>query len=101
MTKEWIVEAATDLPLRVVEDTDEQAPICTVEGWCGDWGSAAVNNARLIAAAPKMLAALEYAAELVKTARAYFPKSVKNRDRFQLENACATIGKAIGQAKGE
>ena len=50
-----------------------------------------------------MLAALRAAAELVITARAYFPKAIQNRDRFQLENACATIGRAIhdAEAKGE
>ncbi len=57
-------------------------------------------NARLIAAAPAMLEALRYAAELIPTARRYFPKSVKFSDRFQLENVCATIGKAIHQAEG-
>ena len=58
------------------------------------------GNARLIAAAPAMLEALRYAAELIPTARRYFPKSVKFSDRFQLENVCATIGKAIAQAEG-
>jgi len=58
------------------------------------------ENARLIAAAPAMLEALRYAAELIPTARRYFPKSVKFSDRFQLENVCATIGKAIAQAEG-
>jgi len=62
-----------------------------------DEGSA---NAALIAAAPVMLEALRYAAELIPTARRYFPKSVKFSDRFQLENVCATIGKAIAQAEG-
>ena len=57
-------------------------------------------NARLIAAAPSMLEALRYAAELIPTARRYFPKSVKFSDRFQLENVCATIGKAISHAEG-
>jgi len=57
-------------------------------------------NARLMAAAPVMLEALRYAAELIPTARRYFPKSVKFSDRFQLENVCATIGKAIAQAEG-
>ena len=59
-----------------------------------------VANARLMAAAPVMLEALRYAAELIPTARRYFPKSVKFSDRFQLENVCATIGKAIAQAEG-
>ena len=46
-------------------------------------------------------AACEYAAELIRTARQHFPKSMRNADKFQLENTCATIGKAIAKAKGE
>ena len=57
-------------------------------------------NARLIASAPEMLEALKYAAEIIKTARQYFPKSIKNSDCFQLNNACATINKAIEKAEG-
>lgn len=64
------------------------------------WDATQEANARLIAAAPAMLEALRYAAKLIPTARRYFPKSVKFSDRFQLENVCATIGKAISQAEG-
>lgn len=64
------------------------------------WDATQEANARLIAAAPAMLEALRYAAELIPTARRNFPKSVKFSDRFQLENVCATIGKAIFQAEG-
>jgi hypothetical protein len=53
----------------------------------------------LFASAPEMLQALEFSAELIKLAREYFPKSIKNRDKFTLENACATIGTAIHHAK--
>jgi hypothetical protein len=48
-----------------------------------------------------MLEALKYAAEIIKTARQYFPKSVRNSDRFQLENTCAAIGSAIAKAEGK
>ena len=57
-------------------------------------------NARMFCAATELLAALKSAAELVNTARQYFPKSIKNSDRFQLENTCASINKAIAKAEG-
>ena len=60
-----------------------------------------IANARLIAAAPEMLEALLYAESLIKIARQYFPKSIKHDDKFQLENVCATISKAIMKAEGK
>ena len=41
------------------------------------------------------LEALQLAAETLKTARRYFPKSIRNTDKYQLESTCATISKAI------
>lgn len=49
---------------------------------------------------PELAAALEVAERFIKTARHYFPKSVQNGDRFDLENACATVGAAIFKAEG-
>lgn len=43
----------------------------------------------------EMLAALEMAAKLIKTARKHFPKSIRNPDRFQLELTCAAVTSAI------
>lgn len=57
-------------------------------------------NAILISNAPKMLQALEDCQRLIQIARQYFPKSVKNANKFTLENTCATVGKAIYQATG-
>lgn len=48
-----------------------------------------------------LLKACEAALDLIETARQYFPKSIKNSDKFKLENTCAAIGTAIAQAKGE
>ena len=53
----------------------------------------------LFAAAPEMFEALKAAAEIIKTARQYFPKSIKHRDRFALENTGATIGAALHAVK--
>lgn len=52
----------------------------------------------LMCAAPELLKALEYAAELIPIARRYFPKSIENSNTFQLENTCATINTAIHKA---
>jgi hypothetical protein len=57
-------------------------------------------NAQLIAAAPDLLEACKEAAKLIQTARKHFPKSIKDSDKFKLENTCATIGTAIFKATG-
>jgi hypothetical protein len=49
----------------------------------------------------EMLEALKVADNLVKIARKYFPKSIRNNDKFQLENACATIGNILAKVKSE
>ncbi len=59
------------------------------------------GNAHLIAAAPELLEACKYAERIIEVARKYFPKSIHNSDTFSLENACATIGKAIRKAEGK
>jgi hypothetical protein len=43
--------------------------------------------------------ALSLAANLVKTARQYFPKSMHNADKFALEQTAAAIGAALAKAK--
>ncbi len=55
-------------------------------------------DATLYAAAPEIVAALKHAAEIIKTARRYFPKSIRNRDTFSLELCNAGIGKALYKA---
>lgn len=59
-------------------------------------------NARLIAAAPALLSALEAAKEVLETAKQYFPKSIKNGDRFSLLNVLANaVNPAITKANQE
>jgi hypothetical protein len=60
----------------------------------------AIANARLIAAAPTLLQAAKEAIKLIDLARRYFPKSIKNSDKFTLESTCAAIGTAIAKAEG-
>jgi len=57
-------------------------------------------NAQLISAAPDLLEAARQAVELVRTARRYFPKSIRDSDAFTLENTNAAISKAIAKAEG-
>lgn len=58
--------------------------------------------ARMMLAAPDMLQALKDALGIFKTARQYFPKSVRNADRFHLINIEAnSVRKAIVKATEE
>jgi hypothetical protein len=56
-------------------------------------------NARLIAAAPKLLEALLEAQKLIEIARPYMPKTIRNADKFEFEDISANhINKAIAIA---
>lgn len=58
-------------------------------------------NARMVAAAPDLLYALKEAKLMLETAKAYFPKSITNRDRFSLLNVLANaVDPAIAKAEG-
>jgi hypothetical protein len=50
---------------------------------------------------PDTMEALERARDLILIARKYFPRSIKNSDRFTLENTNACICAAIRSERGE
>ena len=50
-------------------------------------------------AASDMHEALKYSQDLIVIARKYFPKSIRNTDRFQLENTCSAINAALRKAE--
>ena len=52
-------------------------------------------------AVKELLEACKYAFGLISIARKYFPKTIRNPDKFQLENACATLGRAIGNTEAQ
>ena len=61
----------------------------------------ALKNATLCAAAPDLLYALKEAKAILETAKAYFPKSIKNRHTFSLLNVLANaVDPAIAKAEG-
>jgi hypothetical protein len=49
----------------------------------------------------QMVEALEASASLIKTARQYFPTSIRHRDTWKLELTCATVGSALHRVKGK
>ena len=94
--------------------SDDRKSIVQSDTGCGgDWTIATVYkegprkhearaNAKLIAAAPDLLDALIEARRILETASRYFPKSIKNSDRFSLLNVLANaVNPAIEKAKGE
>jgi hypothetical protein len=78
------------LPLRVCDiRCSPDAPLAISEA-----------NARLIASAPELLAALQEALEFINSAAPRFPKSIKHPDCFKLNLVRAAVYKAIHKATG-
>jgi len=59
------------------------------------------NIKKLNDAAPDLLESCKEALSFVKLSRQYFPKTIKNKDKFTLETTCASLGKAIHKAEGQ
>lgn len=91
---EWIMENPDNRKANFVIYATEK-PIGIANVYEGDEAQA---NAKLIAAAPEMLKAIIKAKEMMETVRKYMPKSIKNSDRYEFENANAAIGNAIYKA---
>ena len=72
----------------------------TLEAFGSFTKAEARQAARVMLAGPELLAALKDAQKMLKTASRYFPKSIKNRDRFDLLNTLAnSVNTAIDKAK--
>jgi hypothetical protein len=86
-----------------LENEDRMGVIATINISRGKDGREGEANAAFIARACKthdaLVAALGEAAEFVQIARQHFPKSIRNADRFKLEQTSAAIGTAIAAAK--
>ena len=48
----------------------------------------------------ELLEALKYTTTLIGVAKRYFPKSIRNSDKFNLLNTGAAIDRAIARAEG-
>lgn len=83
---------------------DESAQIISAAGWhvatvaIDPVQETAALIVRAVNAHAQLVAACEEAARLIVTARKHFPKSVSHADRFELENANATITAALRTA---
>ena len=93
----WRIEPASNTKSYCLDIYGNGYWICSLAYFDGEIEKA---NARAIAEVPAMLEALEIAAVLIKTAREYFPKSVKNTDRFNLETANAAITSILKRIEG-
>ncbi len=84
----------------VLERNESEAP-----GWYRvtvQHSSGNQANASLVAVAQEMLQALREANEVMEIAKRYFPKSIRNANRFTLLNVQENkVRKAIAKATGE
>lgn len=93
-SKCWPIEGLTEAKnLSMRTEPGQEIPA----GECPDCGALCyiIKQPGEREAAAVALAALLAAAEIIKTARRYFPKAIKHRDKWALELTNAEIGKAI------
>lgn len=94
MKRAWIIDPAEDLPLAIIEDTEDGQGICEISG--NGRTPAMLKTARLVSAAPGLLEALEglfYAR--------VFRNDLDETHIAALNKARAEIAKAKGQGGGE
>jgi hypothetical protein len=84
----WKIDQALDLPLAVIEDTEDGEGVCEI----GERTPANLKHAHIIAAAPDLLASLESLREWCTGNVPYFEQ------RYECEDADAAIAKARGAA---
>lgn len=91
----WIIDAKGDYIAEAVSEDSEGKLLKDFE----ERRKAFLLLARAANQQQPQLAALQAAAEIISTARRYFPKAIRNADRFALELAAAEVGKAIAAAE--
>lgn len=95
----WEIQSQGPTEQVYVIDNPRMNFVCRMEEGTQEQKTA---NALLIAAAPELLDALKEARSMLETASRYFPKSIRNLDRFSLLNVLAnTVNPAIAKAEGK
>lgn len=94
----WYLDTFSDGTMAIMPQVGFS--ICSLEPRAGFKRD--IPNFHLMAAAPELLDALKEARSMLETASRYFPKSIRNSDRFSLLNVLAnTVNPAIAKAEGK
>lgn len=92
----WRYEAGT----KTIRAVPSNYWLATMDSWDGavDNEANAAFICRAVNSYDTLVAALRDAEQLISVARRYFPGSIRNSDKFNLENTCAAIGSALHKA---